>query len=286
MNNVDEWLESIKLARKSENIYIGNSEDVGSSAVFGGQVLSQAVDAAQKTVDEKRVIHSLHSYFILPGNLKKEITYDVQNLRDGGSFSTRRVTAFQDERAIFISASSFQRKEEGYEHQIEMPDVKKPEKLFSDHSILNKLKYVLPAALQKDNRPRPIEFRPINLFSYVAPINQKPFSYVWIKAKGRVPKDQKIQKRLLAYASDYNLLITAIRPHQSKTNLGKLQMASLDHAMWFFHEVDLNDWILYAIDSPSAGNARGFTRGNFFTRDGKLIASTTQEGLMRKRRKR
>jgi len=285
MNNVEEWLASINLTNKSEQIFVGKSEDVGSKAVFGGQVLSQAVDAAQQTVDEKRVIHSLHSYFILPGDLKKEITYDVQNLRDGGSFSTRRVTAFQNDKAIFISAASFQKSEESYEHQIEMPDVKGPDKLFSDTYILNKLKYVLPAALQKYNRPRPIEFRPINLFSYVAPINQKPFSYVWIKAKGKVPDNQKIQKRLLAYASDYNLLITAIRPHQSKTNLGKLQMASLDHAMWFFHEVDLNDWILYAIDSPSAGNARGFCRGNFFTRDGKLIASTTQEGLMRKRRR-
>jgi len=285
MLTTTELLKSMELETIEHNIFRGNSHDMGSPHVFGGQVLSQSLNAAIATVPEERIIHSFHAYFILPGDLKNPIVFQVERLRDGGSFTTRRVTAVQKGQAIFVMAASFQLSQPGYEHQIEMPSVTPPDELKSDREILQAFADNLPESIKKFNRERPIEFRPVNPFSFITPESQEPFRYVWFKANGEVPKDQNIHKRLLTYASDYNLLTTAILPHQDKTSVAQLRVASLDHAMWFHHDVDCSQWLLYALDSPSASNSRGFTRGNVFTQDGKLVASVVQEGLMRKRRK-
>lgn len=284
MDTTEELLKSLALETIEHNIFRGHNHDVGSPHVFGGQVLSQSLDAAIITVPEDRVIHSFHAYFILPGNLKQPIVFEVERLRDGGSFTTRRVTAIQKGQAIFIMAASFQLIQPGFEHQIEMPDVTPPDELKSDLEILQSFGDDLPESIKKFNRKRPIEFRPVNPFSFITPESQEPFRHVWFKANGEVPNDQNIHRRLLTYASDYNLLTTAVLPHQDQTSIAHLRIASLDHAMWFHHDVDFSQWLLYALDSPSASNSRGFTRGNVFTQDGKLVASVAQEGLMRKRR--
>jgi len=269
-----------------ENLFRGQSHDIGANHVFGGQVLSQSLQAAMLTLPEDRHAHSLHAYFILRGDETKPIVYSVERVRDGGSFSTRRVKAIQAGRDIFVTAISFQLEEEGMNHQIEMPNVSAPTSLKSDKELLEKYKDKLPDGFRRFLSARPIEFRPVDPFNFVSPSRQDPIRYVWMKAKGSITKDQEVQKRILAYASDYNLLSTAIQPHQDKVNYFQLQMASLDHAMWFHRPFDLEEWHLYAIDSPSASNARGFTRGNIFKQDGTLVASVVQEGLIRRRRNR
>ncbi len=284
MKTSAELLTTLDLEAIEINIFRGQSHDIGSPNVFGGQVLSQSLDAAMQTVPDDRIVHSMHAYFILPGDLSKPIVYEVDRSRDGGSFTTRRVVAVQNGKQIFVMAASFQLKQEGHEHQIDMPEVTPPEKLQSDQALIEQFKEHLPKELLKFLRPRPIEFRPVNPMSFIQPVSQEPYRYVWFKALGDVPDDLRINQRILAYASDYNLLTTAILPHQDKSMPNQLQLASLDHAMWFFHEFKTDDWLLYAIDSPSASNARGFTRGNIFTKDGKLVASVVQEGLMRPRR--
>ncbi|MCL4111748.1 UNVERIFIED_CONTAM: hypothetical protein GTU68_008350 [Idotea baltica] len=263
------------------NVFRGTNHEVGSPAVFGGQVLSQSLHAAILTVPPDRIAHSLHAYFILPGDLKHPIIYMVDQVRDGGSFTTRRVKAVQHGKDIFILAVSFQKVQEGLNHQIEMPAITPPEELISDEDLASKLGDQIPAGLKRFLRPRPIEFRPVNPMSFILPEKQDPIRYVWFKAKGNLQMDLPVQQRLLAYASDYNLLSTAIQPHQKEVQLQDLQFASLDHAMWFHRGFDINEWLLYVVDSPSAGNGRGFTRGSIFTKDGMLVASVVQEGLMR-----
>lgn len=183
-------------------------------------------------------------------------------------------------------AASFQTEQEGLEHQMDMSETKPPEELQSDTELLKMFEKTLPESFKNYLRPRPIEFRPVDPWSFIKPEKQKPFRCVWFKALGDVPNDRTVHQRILAYASDYNLLSTAILPHQDKVMFHNLQMASLDHAMWFHHDFDVSDWLLYELDSPSASNSRGFTRGNIFTKEGKLVASVTQEGLMRVKRKR
>ena len=283
MKDVSALLESIDLEQIELNIFRGVSHDVGTPQVFGGQVLSQSLHAAMLTVEPDRMLHSMHGYFILPGDLRKPILFDVDRLRDGRSFTTRRVVAIQNGAAIFNLSASFQIREEGLVHQIDMPDVEGPENLPSDQELLNAMKDKLPESFRRYARPRPVEFRPINPLSFVTPQKQEPFRFVWMKANGAIPDDQRVHQRILAYASDYNLLSTAMLPHQDRVMLPQLQMASLDHAMWYHEELRMDEWLLYALDSPSASNARGFTRGSVFARDGKLLASVTQEGLIRKR---
>jgi len=283
MNDVDSLLKAIELEKIDKNIFRGTSHDVGSPQVYGGQALSQALHAAMLTVPDDRFVHSLHSYFILPGKLDVPIIYQVLHIRDGGSFTTRRVTGIQNGKAIFILAASFQLLQEGLEHQIDMPDITPPEELQSDIDLMNQFKDQIPKRFKNFLRPRPIEFRPVNPLSFILPQKQEPLRHIWMKAKGSVPDDLTIHQRILAYASDYNLLITALLPHQDKVAIQNLQLASLDHAMWFHRPFKVDEWILYVLDSPSASNTRGFTRGAIYTKEGVLISSVVQEGLMRKK---
>ena len=288
MNSVNDLLDILALEKITEKQFSGVSKTVGSPNVFGGQVLAQALNAAYRTITNKRILHSLHAYFLEAGDLNETITYDVGIIRDGGSFSTRRVTAIQKDKIIFILAASFHKKEEGYEHQIKMKaDVKQPEDLLSWDDLLNQFGDFLPKYTKQFLEiNRPIEFKPTIM---VNPLDKKdlpPFNDVWFKLKGDVSAlDLASKQQILTYISDYNILSTALYPHASKAHFGNTQMASLDHSMWFYRDFDFNDWLLFSIESPSTSNARGFTRGNIFTREGKLIASVAQEGLMRPHKK-
>lgn len=286
MKEVKDLLDLLDLEKIDDNLFRGESRHMGSSRVFGGQVLAQALTAAMRTVDSDRILHSTHGYFILPGDLNIPIIFQVENLRDGGSFSTRRVKAIQRGQAIFIMAASFQLKQEGYDHHIDMPQVSSPEDLVSWEQIVAKFGDMLPENIKKFlDLDRPIEFRPVELVNPAMGGKSEPFRHVWMKAKGEMPDYLSAHQRVLAYSSDYNLLTTALLPHGNETSFGNIQLASLDHAMWFHRDFRMDDWLLYAVDSPSASHARGFTRGNIFTGDGKLVASVVQEGLMRPRKK-
>lgn len=285
LTNVADLIGELRLEQIEENIFRGTSHDIGASHVFGGQVLSQALHAAILTTAADRIAHSMHAYFILPGDLDHPIIYIVNQVRDGGSFTTRRVRAIQHGRDIFIMAVSFQLEQEGLVHQTPMPTVVPPDDLQSDADLLNQFADRLPESFKRFLRPRPIEFRPVDPFNFILPEKQDPIRHIWFRAKGEVQGDQTLHQRLLAYASDYNLLTTAIQPHQDEIQIYQVQLASLDHAMWFHRPVNLNDWLLYEVDSPSASNARGFTRGSIFSQDGSLVASVAQEGLIRPKRK-
>jgi acyl-CoA thioesterase-2 len=263
------------------NIFRGQSPDENRQRVFGGQVLAQSLYAAYQTVPEDRVLHSMHGYFILTGDISMPIIYEVDRIRDGGSFTTRRVNAIQNGKAIFSMISSFQSSQEGFNHQITMPNVPPPDTLVSDLVLIEAFKDKAPDFYKNFSHPRPLEFRPVERINPLKPQKQQPFRHVWIKANGNLPNNLRLHQIILAYASDYNLLGTATLPHLDTVSLNDLFMASLDHAMWFHEDFRIDQWLLYALDSPSASNSRGFTRGNFFTEDGKLIASVVQEGLIR-----
>lgn len=283
MKTINDLVELLDLEQIELNIYRGQSYTVGSPNVFGGQVLAQALNAASRTVDENRFVHSLHAYFILPGNLEIPILYRVERLRDGGSFTTRSIQAIQNGKTIFQMIASFQSEQEGYSHQFEMPkDIKQPEDLLSWDDFRERFANMLPKSFKLWlDIDRPIEFKPVEIENPAQPKKMEPYKHVWIRAKGAMPNDKAMQQQVLAYASDYNLLATALLPHGDKANFRNIKMASLDHAMYFHREFDLSDWLLYAIDSPSSSNARGFTRGNIFNREGVLVASVIQEGLIR-----
>ena len=283
MKDVAALLELLELEQIEHNIFRGVSESMGSPRVFGGQVLAQALNATIRTVDADRYVHSLHSYFILPGDLAIPILFTVERTRDGGSFTTRNVHAIQNGKSIFNMIVSFQKEQEGYSHQIEMPkDIPLPETLLSWDDIRIKFGDQLPERyklwLEMD---RPIEFKPVELSNPMERKVQEPFRHIWMRAKGTIPDEKKAHQQVLAYTSDYNLLAAALLPHGDRASLGNVKMASLDHAMWFHRDFSMNDWLLYAIDSPSASNARGFTRGNIFTKEGILVASVVQEGMIR-----
>jgi acyl-CoA thioesterase II len=285
MKEISELLDLLNLEQIEENLFRGYSKTVGSANVFGGQVLAQALSAAINTVPSDRHVHSLHSYFILPGNLDIPIIFQVDRIRDGGSFTTRRVKAIQQGREIFLMSASFQSDENGFDHQIAMPKVQEPEQLVSWKDLAKHFGEFLPQNMYDFlNLDRPIEFRPVELYNPAVPEKRDPFRHIWMKSIGEMPENSKFHPLVLAYASDYNLLTSALLPHGKEGSIPKLQLASLDHAMWFHRPFRMDDWLLYAIDSPSASNSRGFTRGNIFTRDGKLVASVAQEGLMRPRK--
>lgn len=285
MQSTDQLIELLTLEGIEENIFRGQNYLAPWKRVFGGQVLAQALHAAYNTVPEDRYVHSLHAYFILAGDIEQPIIYEVDRIRDGGSFTTRRVVAIQKGRPIFNAAASFQLKQSGLEHQIHMPNVPPPEALVSDEQLLERLKDTNPTLYRRFYHERPIEFRQVERIDPVEPKKSRPFRHVWFKAKGPLPDEVRIHQEVLAYASDYNLLITASLPHLEEVNRQDLFFASLDHAMWFHREFRADQWLLYALDSPSASNSRGFTRGNIFNRQGALVASVVQEGLMRKMRK-
>jgi acyl-CoA thioesterase-2 len=216
--------------------------------------------------------------------VERPIVYNVERTRDGGSFTTRRVEAIQHGQSIFVAAFSFQLQQEGLDHQISMPNVPSPDMLLSDEQTIEQYKDRLPELYLKIHENRPIEFRPVERISPLDPKKRNPFRHVWFKAKGKLPDDMRIHQQVLAYASDYNLLTTAIFPHLDKQGIHESFLASLDHAMWFHRDFRVDNWLLYALDSPSASNSRGFTRGNIFNEEGILVASVVQEGLIRKKK--
>jgi acyl-CoA thioesterase-2 len=285
MKEIAELIKLLDLEKIEENIFRGQSTSIGSKRVFGGQVLAQALNAAIRTAPEDRFVHSLHAYFILAGDIDQPIIFNVDRIRDGGSFTTRRVMAIQKGEAIFLMAVSFQLEQEGFDHHINMPNVSGPDNLVSWDDIAEKYSEHLPENIRRFlNIERPIEFKPVELENPALPGKRQPFRHVWMKPKGSIPDDRSLHQTALAYASDYNLLTTALLPHGNEASFGNVQLASLDHAMWFHRNFRWDDWVLYAIDSPSSSNARGFTRGNIFTKDGRLIASVVQEGLVRPKR--
>jgi acyl-CoA thioesterase-2 len=282
MNPVlEDLLELLRLERIEDNIFRGQSRDIGSAQVFGGQVLGQALSAAHHTV-EARIAHSLHAYFLRRGDTQAPIIYEVDRARDGGSFSVRRVVAIQHGRPIFNLAASFQKPETGLEHHAAMPDVPGPEGLQDVSDVSPDVLQRLPEKLRRylaDRRP--FEFRPVRPVNFVEPEKLPPVKHMWIRAVDRLPDDISLHQNLLAYVSDYELLGTSVLPHGLSFGTANLQMASLDHALWFHRDFRIDDWLLYSFDSPNAGGARGFARGQIFTRDGTLIASDAQEGLVR-----
>ncbi|HEX6537314.1 MAG TPA: acyl-CoA thioesterase II, partial [Gemmatimonadaceae bacterium] len=281
---VQDLLALLDLEPLEVNIYRGRNRDVGSGRVFGGQVMAQALVAARRTVDEPREAHSLHGYFILPGDLATPIVYFVDRLRDGASFSTRRVTAIQHGHAIFELSASFQVKEEGREHQAPMPAAPDPESLAPELTLIREMAARIPESLRPVlTQERPIDFRPVAPVDLFAPEPRPPERAVWLRTIGALPDDPLVHQAVLAYASDHGLLPTALLPHALPYGTPGLQLASLDHALWFHGPFRADDWLLYVMDSPVAGGARGFVRGAVYTREGRLVASVAQEGLMRER---
>ncbi|HKK91938.1 MAG TPA: acyl-CoA thioesterase II [Longimicrobiales bacterium] len=283
--SADDLVKLLDLEPLEHNIYRGRNRDIGTRRIYGGQVLAQALVAAQRTVDEDRPIHSMHGYFILPGDLTTPVVYFVDRLRDGGSFTTRRVTAIQNGNAIFNLSASFHRHEEGLEHQLEMPDVVPPEELRDELDIVREHAADLPPGLREvATQDRPLDFRPVEGDYVLGRGPREPHRMMWVKTTTRLDDDPVHHRAVLAYASDYGLLVTAMRPHGRSARDPKMMVASLDHSLWFHRDFRIDDWLLYVVDSPVSGGGRGFARGTYFTRDGTLVASTAQEGLIRVRR--
>lgn len=280
---MQELLAILDLEPLEHNLFRGRSHQTSWLRVFGGQVIAQALVAAQRTVDETRPVHSLHGYFMLPGDPAHPIVYQVERLRDGGSFATRRVTAIQHGKAIFSLESSFQEVEEGLDHQISMPEgVTPPEQLLNQRELVAAGGEMVPANIRKFwERERPMEIKPVSLDHYISREKLPPRQDIWIRASGSVPESRATRAAVLAYLSDMTLLDTSTYAHGRAVFDADLQVASLDHAMWFHREDPLDDWILYTQDSPSTSGARGFARGSLFSRKGNLIASVAQEGLIR-----
>ncbi len=278
---LDDLISLLKLERIEDNIFRGDSRDIGSAQVFGGQVLGQALSAAQHTV-EGRVVHSLHAYFLRRGDMNAPIIYEVDRARDGGSFSNRRVVAIQHGRPIFNSAASFQTPEPGLEHKAAMPEVPGPDGLRDLYEIDAEQLARVPEKMRRFlTDKRPFDFRPVEPVDLFEPECRAPVKHVWIRAVDQLPDDPALHRNLLAYVSDYELLGTSTLPHGLPFGRGRVIMASLDHALWFHRDVKIDDWLLYAMDSPNASGARGLSRGQIFTQDGALVASTAQEGLIR-----
>ncbi len=282
-NNVlEELLKLLKLEEIEDNIFRGQSQDLGFGSVFGGQVLGQALSAASRTVSTDRPAHSLHAYFMRPGDSAQPIVYLVDPIRDGKSFTTRRVVAIQKGQAIFSMSASFQVDEPGFDHQDDMPDVPGPEGIESDLQVANRLSGKIPPGIrEKLLCPTPIEIRQIDPMNPFAPEKRPPNRYVWFRTISPMPDDPAAHRYLLAYASDFNLVPTSLYPHGHTFWEPDMQVASLDHAMWFHREFRMDQWLLYAMGSPSAGKARGLNLGRIFTADGCLVATVAQEGLIR-----
>ncbi len=279
-----ELLTLLDLEPLEVNIYRGLNRDIGSLRVFGGQVFAQALVAARRTVDEPREAHSVHGYFILPGDLAAPIVYFVDRLRDGASFATRRVTAIQHGQAIFNLSASFHRVESGMSHQPEMPDVPSPDDLPPEITLIRQMADRIPERYRATwTQDRPIDFRPVDAVDWFEPEARAPTRQLWFRAQGRMPDEPLLHQAVLAYASDYSLLTTALLPHGVPYRTPGLQLASLDHSLWLHRPFRADEWLLYSIDSPVSFGARGFARGAIFSRDGDLVASVAQEGLMRLR---
>ncbi len=278
---VQTMLAILDLEQLERNLFRGRSPQDGWQRVFGGQVIGQALVAAARTV-EGRTVHSLHAYFLRPGDPTVPIIYDVDRLRDGRSFTTRRVNAIQHGEPIFSMAASFQVAEEGLTHQVAMPKVPMPEELMSEAEIKEKFLALAPEPIQRYwQRERPVEFRPVDLTNLVSRRGAEPMRQFWVRTSEPLPDDPDIHRCVLAYASDLTLLDTSLLAHGKSVFDRDLQAASLDHAMWFHRPFRADEWLLYVEESPSASGARGFNRGLLFSRDGRLVASVAQEGLIR-----
>jgi acyl-CoA thioesterase II len=278
---ISDLLSLLDLEPLEFNIYRGRNRDIGSGRVFGGQVMAQALVAARRTVDDEREAHSVHGYFILPGDLAAPIVYFVDRLRDGKSFTTRRVTAIQHGRAVFNMSASFHRAEAGINHQSAMPDVPGPDELRPELDVIRSAADRIPASVRPIlTQDRPMDIRPVHNDPFDA-TPREAVRHTWIRAVGSMPDVPLAHQAVLAYASDYGLLTTAIQPHGLTIRDPRLLAASLDHAMWFHRPFRMDEWLLYTTDSPAAAGARGFARGSVFTRDGSLVASVAQEGLLR-----
>jgi acyl-CoA thioesterase II len=283
---MQELLDILDLERLEHNLYRGRSPRTSWQRVFGGQVVGQALVAAQRTVDADRHVHSLHSYFMRPGDTTVPIVYEVERLRDGGSFTTRRVTAIQHGQAIFSLETSFQVDEGGLDHQFPMPlDVPHPDTLMDGRELIATFGDRVPENIRRYwQRERPIEMKPVILEHYTSREKLPPVQQIWIRVTGPVPDDRATRSVILAYLSDMTLLDTSTFAHGRGLFDPDIQAASLDHAMWFHRQHNLDGWLLYSQDSPSASGARGFTRGLIFAQDGTLVASVAQEGLIRLRK--
>jgi len=284
----------LQLERIEENIFRGPSQNLGWGRVFGGQVLGQALSAAEQTVPADRPAHSMHGYFMRPADAEKPIVYTVDPIRDGRSFTTRRVVAVQDGKAVFNMAASFQVVEPGFEHQAApAPEVEGPDGLASERELgrayLKRLPEAVLAAIPEGIRERavaerPIEIRALKPVDPMKPGVRPPSRQVWFRCSGELPDDPRVHRYMLAYASDFHFLVTAMQPHGVTWLTPGIQSASLDHAMWFHRPFRMDDWLLYDIDSPSSTGARGLVHGRFYNREGELVASTMQEGLIRDHR--
>jgi acyl-CoA thioesterase-2 len=274
-------IKVMTLERLEMNLFRGESRDIGSPQVFGGQVLGQALVAATATAQD-RTVHSLHAYFLRRGDFNSPIVYEVDRALDGNHFSSRRVIAIQHGQQIFNMSASFQLAETGLDHQGAIPVVPVPESLLDMESHYRGVADKLPGAARRIlEQKRPFEFRPVLPFDTLQREKTVPLKYIWFRAVDKLADDEALHRCLLAYVSDFHLLDTALKPHGIPMLAPKLMIASIDHAMWFHRSVRVDDWLLYAIDSPSASGARGFTRGSVFARDGRLVASAAQEGLIR-----
>jgi acyl-CoA thioesterase-2 len=281
---IADLLRLLELEQLEVDLFRGESRDIGSPQVFGGQVLGQALTAASATV-AGRVVHSLHAYFLRRGDFNAPIVYQVDRSLDGHSFSNRRVVAIQHGQQIFNMAASFQAPEDGFDHQIGMTQVPRPEELPDSSLPPRELLERLPERMRRFfEQPRPFEFRLVQQVDPLRPRRAAPARQVWFRAVGRLPDDEKLHRCLLAYVSDYFLLDTATLPHGISMLHGSIIMASIDHAMWFHRPLRVDEWLLYAVESPSASGARGFARASLFSLDGRLVASTAQEGLVRSKK--
>ena len=277
-------LELLELEQLEVSLFRGESRDIGAPQVFGGQVLGQALSAAAATV-EGRVVHSLHAYFLRRGDCNAPIIYQVDRSLDGHSFTNRRVVAIQHGQQIFNMAASFQAQEAGFDHQIGMPPVPPPESLADSSAPPAQQLVRLPERVRRlFEQPRPFEFRMVQSIDYLHPQPTAPERQIWFRAVDALRDDEMLHRRLLAYVSDFFLLDTATLPHGTSFLKPTLVMASIDHALWFHRTLRVDDWLLYAMESPSASGARGFARASVFARDGRLVASAAQEGLVRTRK--
>ena len=285
-NTVEELLHLLELEPLEVNLFRGESRDLGTPRVFGGQVLAQSVIAASRTVDEG-CIHSLHAYFLRAGDASSPIVYNVDRNRDGRSFKSRRVVAIQHGRPIFTLAASFQLEQEGLDHQFEMPEVPAPDTLASESDVPQDRLEKMPRLLRRwFTRTGPFDFRPVQKSDVFKPSPQAPFSNIWFRLREKIDVSPMMHRALLAYASDFYLVGTATLPHGISFIQDDLTMASLDHGMWFHRPVRVDEWLLYSTDSPSSSGGRGLARGLIYDRDGRLVASTIQEGMMRVKGKR
>jgi len=281
---LEELIGLLDLEQLEANLFRGVSPKQTWNRVYGGQVLAQSLVAAQRTVSEPRPVHSMHAYFLLAGDPRVPIVFEVERVRDGGSFTTRRVKAIQNGQPIFVMSASFQKHESGFEHQAVMPEVPPPESLPDEEQLARLLADKMPANMRSYwERERPIEMRVVELERYATRAKTKPVQHIWMRARAKLPDDPLLHECVVAYASDFTLLDTALVAHGKLLFDTDIQLASLDHAMWMHRPCRADEWLLYAQDSPFAGAARGFCRGSVFRQDGTLVASVAQEGLMRRR---